>query len=162
MLGSETSGEAEPFLLKTDGKIWLGLASDHTDRALEAYSVAHSKQICAKPVADELWPLDEVLDHLDRLELKSWIRENGDWVPYQDGTFASILPRSDTLAVSGRRPNPCLRQPRLACGWAARSTLMRLGRTLAGSAARSSALRWAANSLSLLAASTRTRPTASR
>ncbi|WP_417681105.1 DUF2848 domain-containing protein [Roseibium sp.] len=98
VLGGESSGEAEPFLLKADGKIWLGLASDHTDRALETYSVAHSKQICAKPVAEDLWLLDDVLDHIDRLELKSWIREGGDWVAYQDGTLASILPLTELMA----------------------------------------------------------------
>ncbi|TYC48587.1 DUF2848 domain-containing protein [Rhodobacterales bacterium] len=91
-LGKESSGEAEPFLLKLDGKLWLGLASDHTDRALETYSVAYSKQACAKPVAGTLWDFDTVKDRLDDLKLQSWIREGGDWVLYQDGTLASILP----------------------------------------------------------------------
>ncbi|MEO1116170.1 MAG: DUF2848 family protein, partial [Pseudomonadota bacterium] len=59
-LGDETSGEAEPFLLRQNGKTWIGLGSDHTDRALEVHSVAASKQICAKPVADVLWPLETV------------------------------------------------------------------------------------------------------
>ncbi|MBN9671370.1 DUF2848 domain-containing protein [Roseibium aggregatum] len=101
VLGKETSGEAEPFLLKQDGKIWLGLASDHTDRALEAHSVAASKQICAKPVAAELWPLDEVAARLDDLKLQSWIVEDGDWVPYQDGTLAAILPLETLMAGAG-------------------------------------------------------------
>ena len=92
VLGTETSGEAEPFILKLDGKIWLGLASDHTDRALEAHSVAASKQICAKPVAEDLWLLDTVSDHLDEIELRSWIFEDGEWQPYQEGTLSEILP----------------------------------------------------------------------
>ncbi|WP_346913834.1 DUF2848 domain-containing protein [uncultured Roseibium sp.] len=98
VLGGESSGEAEPFLLKAKDQIWLGLASDHTDRALETYSVAHSKQICAKPVADTLWLLDDVIDHIDSLILKSWIREGGEWVAYQDGTLASILPLTELMA----------------------------------------------------------------
>ncbi|GLQ05053.1 DUF2848 domain-containing protein [Sneathiella chinensis] len=97
-LAEGSSGEAEPFILKSDGKVWLGLASDHTDRSLETYSVAHSKQICAKPVADTLWLFDDVKDRLDQLELRSWIRENGDWVAYQDGMLASILPLADLMA----------------------------------------------------------------
>ena len=60
--------------------------------------MAHSKQICAKPVAEDLWLLDDVIDHIDRLELKSWIREGGDWVAYQDGTLASILPLTKLMA----------------------------------------------------------------
>lgn len=97
-LGDETSGEAEPFLLRQNGKIWIGLGSDHTDRALEAHSVAASKQICAKPVADVLWPLEAVNPHLDDLMLKSWIEENGSWVLYQDGKLASILPLKQLMS----------------------------------------------------------------
>ncbi len=98
VLGTESSGEAEPFVLRHEDRTWLGLASDHTDRALETYSVAASKQICAKPVAGTLWPLDDVLHHLDQLKLQSWIREDGDWVAYQDGTLASILPLEQLIA----------------------------------------------------------------
>ncbi|POF29648.1 DUF2848 domain-containing protein [Roseibium marinum] len=103
VLGDQSSGEAEPFLLKQDGRIWLGLASDHTDRALETYSVACSKQACAKPVADTLWLLEDVADHLDSLKLQSWIREGGDWVAYQDGTLASILPLQQLIAGADLR-----------------------------------------------------------
>jgi len=101
VLGKETSGEAEPFLLRQDGTIWLGLASDHTDRALEAHSVAASKQICAKPVAGELWSLEAVAGRLDDLRLQSWIIENDEWVPYQDGTLAAILPLDTLIAGAG-------------------------------------------------------------
>lgn len=97
-LGEETSGEAEPFVLKQHGRIWIGLASDHTDRALEAHSVAASKQICAKPVAQVLWPFEAVEPHLDDLVLKSWIEENGKWLPYQDGKLSSILPLAQLMA----------------------------------------------------------------
>lgn len=97
MLGEDTSGEAEPFLLRQNGKTWLGLASDQTDRALEAHSVAHSKQVCPKPVADTVWDFDTVSDHLDQIELKSWIQENGEWIPYQEGTLEMILPLTELI-----------------------------------------------------------------
>lgn len=97
VVGKDTSGEAEPFLIKMNGIIWLGLASDHTDRALETYSVAHSKQIAAKPVAGELWPFDSVQDHLDEIVLQSWILEEGAWTLYQDGTLAAIRPLKDLM-----------------------------------------------------------------
>lgn len=92
VLGKESSGEAEPFILKLEGKLWLGLGSDHTDRALETYSVAYSKQACAKPVAKSLWAFDDLKGRLDDLKLQSWVLENGNWIAYQDGTLASILP----------------------------------------------------------------------
>ncbi|GGB41678.1 hypothetical protein GCM10011316_12040 [Roseibium aquae] len=101
VLGTGSSGEAEPFLLRQDGTIWIGLGSDHTDRDLETYSVAHSKQICAKPVAGTLWPLEEVADRLDSLKLQSWILENGSWVLYQDGTLAAIRPLTELMAGAG-------------------------------------------------------------
>ena len=43
VLGSGTSGEVEPLLVRSNGKTYFGLASDHTDRDLEVHSVAASK-----------------------------------------------------------------------------------------------------------------------
>lgn len=103
VLGDQSSGEAEPFVLKQDGRLWLGLASDHTDRSLETYSVAWSKQACAKPVAETLWPFEDVAEHLDSLKLQSWIREGGDWIAYQDGTLASILPLQQLITGADLR-----------------------------------------------------------
>jgi hypothetical protein len=98
VLGSETSAEAEPFLVNHGGKLWLGLASDHTDRELEATSVAASKQACVKVCATELWDFDHVRDHIDQMKLRSWIKEDGDWVLYQDGSLEQILPLSTLCA----------------------------------------------------------------
>ncbi|MFK7793210.1 MAG: DUF2848 domain-containing protein [Devosiaceae bacterium] len=96
-LGEETSGEAEPFLLRANDVLWLGVASDHTDRGLEATSVAHSKQVCAKPVANRLWCFDEVADRLDSLQLSSTIEEGGIRVAYQNGTLDAIRPLVELL-----------------------------------------------------------------
>jgi hypothetical protein len=101
ILGPDTSGEAEPLLVLYNGKVWLGLASDQTDRALEAYSVAHSKQVCPKPVADTLWDFEAISDHLDQIVLASWIYEDGEWREYQQGTLAMLLPLAELLADSG-------------------------------------------------------------
>ncbi|WP_370045160.1 MULTISPECIES: DUF2848 domain-containing protein [Salipiger] len=99
-VGGASSGEVEPLIVEAEGKRYLGLASDHTDRALEAHSVAMSKQVCAKPCALELWDWDEVADRLEEIELESWIEEGGDWVPYQSGTIASIRPLTELIAGS--------------------------------------------------------------
>lgn len=99
MLGGEGSGEAEVCLVSDgDGRLWVTLASDHTDRKLEAVGVAESKQLCAKPVATQAWPLEEVRDHWDSLELESRIDENGQTVTYQKGTLAELLDVETLLA----------------------------------------------------------------
>ncbi|WP_319529904.1 DUF2848 domain-containing protein [uncultured Cohaesibacter sp.] len=92
VLGEESSGEVEPLLIKDGETLYLGLGSDHTDRKLEAASVAASKQICAKPVAPELWPFEEVSDHLDSLVLRCSILEDGEWTIYQQGNLSAIRP----------------------------------------------------------------------
>ena len=101
VLGQATSGEVEPFLLKEGGRLWLGLASDHTDRELEAVSVAASKQACAKPVAAALWPWDEVAGHADELRLTCEIDERGSATLYQEGTLAAIRPLADLIEGAG-------------------------------------------------------------
>ncbi len=97
VLGSASSGEVEPLLLNAEGELWLGLASDHTDRDLEAHSVAASKQACAKPCATEIWRFSDVSDHLDELVLSCDILENDAWISYQSGTLASIRPLEELM-----------------------------------------------------------------
>ncbi|KAA9002693.1 DUF2848 domain-containing protein [Affinibrenneria salicis] len=99
VIGGASSGEAEPLLFTHGGELYVSLASDHTDRQLEAHSVALSKQLCVKPVARDAWPLREVLDHWDDLILRSWIKEDGEYRLYQEGTLASLQP---PLALLGR------------------------------------------------------------
>ncbi len=92
VLGPHSSGEAEPLLVNHGGKLWLGLASDHTDRKLEATSVAASKQACAKVCARDVWDFDALRDHVDQIALRSWIKEGADWVLYQEGHLDQIMP----------------------------------------------------------------------
>lgn len=101
VLGDQSSGEVEPLLIKSNGKTFLGLASDHTDRDLEVYSVAASKQACAKVIADALWDLDDIKDHLDDITLKCWIEESGRKILYQEGTLSSIRPLAELCEGAG-------------------------------------------------------------
>lgn len=106
-VGDGSSGEVEPVLFAHAGRLWLTVGSDHTDRKAETWSVALSKQLCAKPVAAEAWPLDAVRDRLDTLRLRSWIEEDGREVLYQDGTLAALVPAPDLLErYLGGRPAP--------------------------------------------------------
>lgn len=101
VLGDETSGEAEPLIINSGGRMWLGLGSDHTDRGLEKVSVAASKQACPKPVAASVWAWDDVAGRLDELELSSEVYEGGRWVAYQSGTLAGLTPLAALVAAAG-------------------------------------------------------------
>lgn len=101
VLGDETSGEVEPLVLRSEGRLWIGLASDHTDRALETVSVAASKQICAKPVASALWDWEEVENRLDDLLLRCEIEETGGWTRYQEGALSAIRPLPELVQSGG-------------------------------------------------------------
>jgi hypothetical protein len=98
VVGGDSSGEVEAFVFKLDGELYLSIASDHTDRKLEAHSVALSKQICVKPVATTAWRLADVAGHWDELQVRSRIVENGAEVLYQEGTLASLRTAEDLIA----------------------------------------------------------------
>jgi hypothetical protein len=92
-----SSGEVEAVLLRHDGRLWVGVGSDHTDREVEAFGVAVSKQMCDKPVAAQLWAFDDVADHWDDLVIRAWI---DDGVLYQEGTLAALLPAGELLDLA--------------------------------------------------------------
>ena len=98
VLGDDSSGEAEPVLVGTPDRLWVTVGSDHTDRKLETYGVAPSKQVCAKVVGRSAWRFEDVEPHWDRLILRSFIAENGRKVPYQEGLLAKIRPMRDLIA----------------------------------------------------------------
>jgi hypothetical protein len=96
--GGDSSGEVEFVLIGWQGRIFVGCGSDHTDRKVEAYSVTVSKQMCDKPIASELWELEDVIDHWDQLILRSWAFIDGARVLYQEGTLDGMLPVKDLIA----------------------------------------------------------------
>ena len=101
--GANSSGEAEFILIGIDGAVWVGAASDHTDRKVEAYDVTVSKQMCDKPVAPTLWPLEEVRPHWDRLRLQSHaLAGNGQRRLYQDGPVAGLLSAEELMTRLAR------------------------------------------------------------
>lgn len=103
--GEQSSGEVEPLILAHDGRLYVGVGSDHTDRKVETYGVAVSKQMCDKPIAAAVWPFEEVADHWDELVLRSFIRENGNRVAYQEGKVSALLDPRDTIAgLDGGKP----------------------------------------------------------
>jgi len=89
--GEASSGEVEFVVAQWQGKLWIGVGSDHTDREVEKYNITVSKQMCDKPIAPAFWTFEDVAGHWDRLVMRSFIYENGKRVLYQEGTVASML-----------------------------------------------------------------------
>ncbi|GAA5234769.1 DUF2848 domain-containing protein [Verticiella sediminum] len=99
VVGAQTSGEVEAFVFNAGGESYVSVASDHTDRELEAHSVALSKQACVKPLARQAWRLADVADYWDELVIRSWIDEGGRTVAYQEGPLASLRSPADLIAT---------------------------------------------------------------
>lgn len=96
VIGGDSSGEVECVLLAQDGKLYVGIGSDHTDRKVETFGITASKQICEKPISTTFWPLDEVSEHWDELEIVSYATIGGERVLYQQGLVSGLL-RPETL-----------------------------------------------------------------
>ncbi|WP_127088161.1 DUF2848 domain-containing protein [Aquabacter cavernae] len=99
--GPDSSGEVEFMLLESGGRLYLGIGSDHTDRKVETYNITVSKQMCDKPVGRDLWALDEVSGHWDKLMLRAYAVIDGARVLYQEGSVASMLPPAEVMAGYG-------------------------------------------------------------
>jgi hypothetical protein len=95
--GPESSGEVEFVLIGAAGHILVGVGSDHTDRKVEAYGVTVSKQMCDKPLAPVVWPLDEVIGHWDQMVLRSFAVIDGVRMLYQEGTIDGMLAVEDLV-----------------------------------------------------------------
>lgn len=88
--GGDSSGEVEFAMFNIDGKLWIGVGSDHTDRKVETYNITVSKQMCDKPVAGTVWPWEELADHWDSLVLRSHVVTDGKRELYQEGSVAAM------------------------------------------------------------------------
>jgi uncharacterized protein DUF2848 len=108
--GEDSSGEVEFVLIGWQGRIFVGLGSDHTDRKVESYSVTVSKQMCDKPLASVLWELEDVRGHWDQMILRSYAVIKGKRELYQEGTLASMLPVDELIKrgfEGGKFPDGC-------------------------------------------------------
>jgi Protein of unknown function (DUF2848) len=112
VLGEDTSGEVETVLVSLADGLWVGLGSDHTDRAMEAHGVALAKQLCRKPMAAGLWRFDELTPHWDELILRAHIIESGDRALYMEAPLAAVRRPEDLIrdhgAGLGRSGDPAL------------------------------------------------------
>jgi hypothetical protein len=98
VLGEDSSGEVEPVLVAAADRLWVTVGADHTDRKVESYGIAVSKQMCAKPIGRTAWRFEEVAPHWDRLMLRSFIQDGGKRVLYQEGPLAGIRDPRELIA----------------------------------------------------------------
>lgn len=91
---ANSSGEVEPVVFQHDGKRYLTVGSDHTDRDIETIDIAESKGTCAKPIGTTCIALEQI-DEWDQLELRS----SQDGTDYQAGAADSLLPIDDLLTA---------------------------------------------------------------
>ncbi len=97
--GKETSGEVEFVLFLKGNDIFVTVGSDQTDRELEKQRIDKSKQVCEKPVANEIWNYKTLEDHWDSLILRSWVTDERGKRIYQEGLVTALLPVPELLKV---------------------------------------------------------------
>jgi 4-hydroxyphenylacetate 3-monooxygenase len=95
---NRTSGEVEIVIYVSD-RVYVGVGSDHTDRALETFSIPGSKQACVNHLAPMLWPYDEIADSWDDCILRSWVDDR----LYQEVGVSKFLAPLDILSVLKER-----------------------------------------------------------
>jgi hypothetical protein len=99
VLGRKTSGEAEYVLLVDQGRVLVGVGSDHTDREIEGYSIVQSKQVCSNVLSSEVWDYEDVKAVWDKIQIQSWVSLPGteQEILYQSASLAGILSASEIL-----------------------------------------------------------------
>jgi hypothetical protein len=96
VLGANSGGEVECVLLDSPLGTLVAIGSDHTDREVEAYGVAVSKQVCAKPLGCDAWLYADVAAHWDQLTMRSWLSGvDGERRLYQSGSVNGLLEPAD-------------------------------------------------------------------
>jgi uncharacterized protein DUF2848 len=103
VIGTESTGEVEFVLLHHENEVWVGVGSDHTDRKAEATGVTLSKQMCPKPMGQELWALADIEPHWDALILRSYAESDGQRTLYQEGAVSALRHPRDLIDLYGRR-----------------------------------------------------------
>lgn len=103
--GRETSGEIEFFMLVDKSSIYIGAASDHTDRELERIDIRKSKQVCPTILSRNVWNYEEVKETWDQIQIRSWTFKDGQKSIYQESTLGSILPPEDLIHMVQQQLN---------------------------------------------------------
>ena len=110
--GSNSSGEVEPVLIRSGGRLFLSVGSDHTDRDIERSSVADSKAACPKPVSKLAVALDGPSPDWDAIAAHSTV----DGADYQRGQLDALRIPTDVLDLYDARHDGQKRDLVMFCG----------------------------------------------
>jgi hypothetical protein len=102
VLGEASSGEVEYALLFAGDAVFVTVASDHSDRGFEQYSVQASKQLYPNVIGAEVWPLAECRGHWDELVLRCWVTHRGDRRLYQEAKLSALISADAWIEVLRR------------------------------------------------------------
>lgn len=94
--GDSTSGEIEPLYIRHAGRTFLGISSDHTDRAVEAEDIGASKKACPKPVGKTVIEVPD-FDTLDLDAARAVSCVDGDL--YQDGQLDVLRAPAEVIRL---------------------------------------------------------------
>ncbi|ASR39322.1 hypothetical protein BAY61_15605 [Prauserella marina] len=96
--GAKTSGEVEPVIIRHEGRFFLAVGSDHTDREIERTGIAESKAACPKPVGGTVADIGSVRSGLSTLDWDGVLAEaDVDGQPYQKGAISTLRYPSELL-----------------------------------------------------------------
>ena len=99
-----TSGEIEYVLVRSAGRWFVGVGSDHHDKVIERESFEESKRAQPKLIGPSVIPLEEAMASWDDIELRC-LAKNGDgqWVTFQGGRLIELITPDDLLEGARRR-----------------------------------------------------------
>ena len=99
-----TSGEIEYVLVRSAGRWFVGVGSDHHDKVIEKESVLESKRAQPKLIGHSVIPLEEAMASWDDIELRC-LAKNGDgqWIIFQGGRLIELITPEDLLDGARRR-----------------------------------------------------------
>jgi hypothetical protein len=87
----DNTGEAEYALIYAGGEIFVAAGNDHTDRKLEEVDIPKAKQVYPNFISKDVWRLADVKDHWDKIVIRSWIRQDGKKVLFQEGNLSALM-----------------------------------------------------------------------
>ncbi len=99
--GNRTCGEVEVVALAQGNDLFIGIGSDHCDRAIEPVYYYKPKQMCPHALGPRVWRYEEIADHWDELEMISFVRVQGREVAFQKGSLSTLLKVPDLIDRSG-------------------------------------------------------------
>lgn len=106
---ANTAGESEFVLFPQADRTYVGVGNDHKDRDLDRGTMHKANSSCPSVVSDHVWVLDEIRDHWDELELRSWVEVDGALREHQRATLLEFMEPETILERVDRRTRQPIR-----------------------------------------------------